>query len=194
MTAHGPNTLNWLVRKDARRFTCGTALNNRLFSRRVKLTIINTCIKPCITYGMEIWAPPPGTETALEMPVRNAMRTALGVPGGQSRTQYPVDLLHFDTAVRPVLSDARAAHVRYWQRVRTLPTLRLQRRALDMLPAPLIVHGCNACASGETKSWLLILSPPSRLPWLMCPPPRPRACNQSPGPPQLGYPTGTRME
>jgi hypothetical protein len=57
----------------------------------------------------------------------------LSIPDGEARTLYPVHLMHYDTAVRPFASDNRAAHVRYWQRVRMLPVSRLQHCALGML-------------------------------------------------------------
>ena len=83
---------------------------------------------------MEVWAPPDGhAAKALEAPLRCALRAALGVPVGEARTMYPVHLMHYDTAIRPFASDNRASHVRYWQRVRTLPASRLQRCALGML-------------------------------------------------------------
>lgn len=110
------------------------ALSNKYLSIRTKLAIINTCIKPCMTYGMEIWTPPPSWQQSLETPVRNAIRIALGIPKGPERSRYPSDLLHYDTAVRPVASDNIAAHVRYWNRIRNLPAVRPQRQALDMLP------------------------------------------------------------
>jgi hypothetical protein len=66
------------------------------------------------------------------MPLRHALRTALGIPGGIARSLYPVNLIHYDTAIRPIASENRAAHVRYWQRIRSMPESRLQRCALDM--------------------------------------------------------------
>ena len=109
-------------------------LRNRHISLPAKLAVITACIKPCVTYGMEVWAPPDGRPAkALEAPMRCALRTALGVPGGDARNLYPVHLMHYDTAIRPFASDNRAAHVRYWQRVRMMPASRLQHRALSML-------------------------------------------------------------
>jgi Reverse transcriptase (RNA-dependent DNA polymerase) len=110
-----------------------SVLRNPLLSLRSKLSVITACIKPCITYGMEVWAPPAAQRDSLEMPLRHALRAALGVPYGVARSHYPVDLMHYDTAVRPVASENRAAHVRFWQRVRTMPESRLQRRVFETL-------------------------------------------------------------
>jgi hypothetical protein len=110
-------------------------LRNNLLTLGTKLTVISACIKTPITYGMEVWAPrTTACAKALEVPLRRALRAALGVPSGEARALYPVDLMHYDTAVRTIASETRAAHVRYWQSVRSLPEARLQRVTLDMLP------------------------------------------------------------
>jgi hypothetical protein len=108
-------------------------LSNPYLLRQTKFTIIKTCIKPAITYGMEIWAPPPAMAGSLETPLRLAIRTALGIPYGAERRRYPVDLMHNDTAIRCLASDNKAAHVRFMLRVQHLPASRLQRHVLDML-------------------------------------------------------------
>ena len=127
----------------ARARACGYAalakwrgvLRNKLLTLGTKLTVISACVKTPITYGMEVWAPRTAAcAKSLEMPLRRALCAALGIPGGEARALYPVDLMHYDTAVRPIASENRAAHVRYWHRIRSLPETRLQRRALDMLP------------------------------------------------------------
>ena len=109
-------------------------LQNPHITMRAKLAIINSCIKPCMTYGMELWTPPRSILVSLEVPVRQALRAALGVPRGPGRARYPSALLHHDSAVRTLASDNRAAHVRYWSRVRHLPAGRLQQQTLAMLP------------------------------------------------------------
>ena len=110
-------------------------LRNNLLTLGTKLTVISACIKTPITYGMEVWAPrTTACAKALEVPLRRALRAALGVPSGEARALYPVDLVHYDTAVRTIASETRAAHVRYWQRVRSFPEARLQRVTLDKLP------------------------------------------------------------
>jgi hypothetical protein len=111
-----------------------SVLRNKRISLPAKLAVITACIKPCVTYGMEVWAPPGGQPAkALETPLRCALRAALGVPAGEARSLYPANLMHYDAAIRPFASDNRAAHVRYWQRVRMLPVSRLQHSALEML-------------------------------------------------------------
>ena len=110
-------------------------LRNKLLTLGTKLTVISACVKTPITYGMEVWAPRTAAcAKSVEMPLRRALRAALGIPGGEARAFSPVDLMHYDTAVRPIASETRAAHVRYWHRIRSLPETRLQRRALAMLP------------------------------------------------------------
>ena len=100
-------------------------LQNKRVDLHTKLAVITTCIKPCITYGMEVRAPPAGRPAeSLEKPLRDALRAAMGVPGGEARSLYSVNLMQYDAAIRSIGLDNKAAHVRFWQRVvgvRNLP-------------------------------------------------------------------------
>ena len=92
-------------------------LQNRRIPMKAKLCVIRSCIKPCITYGMELWAP--RNEQAysqLDKPVKWAMRTAMGIRHSR-RHHYLVDLLHYDLAIRPMRSENIAAHVRFRHRM-----------------------------------------------------------------------------
>jgi hypothetical protein len=48
-----------------------SVLRNKRLGLPAKLAVITACIKPCVTYGMEVWAPPNGQAAkALEAPLR----------------------------------------------------------------------------------------------------------------------------
>ena len=48
-----------------------STLRNTRVSLCAKLAIIQNCIKPCITYGMEVWAPRKDDKDLLEAPLRH---------------------------------------------------------------------------------------------------------------------------
>jgi hypothetical protein len=72
-----------------------------------KLHTIGTFIKPCITYGMEVWAPTdcnePSNACATRKPIRLAIRAALGISSGHLRRLYATDLLHGRWHSQPAL-------------------------------------------------------------------------------------------
>jgi endonuclease/exonuclease/phosphatase family metal-dependent hydrolase len=112
-------------------------LKNRRLHLATRLACININIKPCMTYGMEVWAPPERGAAAawakIERPLRKAVRMTLAVPRGIQNKQYASDILHLDTGIRPLRSDKDAAHLRYYHRLRCLPDTHAQRRTLNAI-------------------------------------------------------------
>ena len=86
-------------------------LKNKHMPMKAKRAIIQQCIKPCITYGMELWAPPSQNYyDKLDRPIKWAIRTALHIKH-RERQAFPIVLLHNDLAIRPMTSENKAAHI-----------------------------------------------------------------------------------
>jgi Reverse transcriptase (RNA-dependent DNA polymerase) len=92
-------------------------LKQPYLDRRLKLKIIDTMIKPCITYGMEVWAPPGALAKKLETPLHTAVRAAMSAPNNALRRLYSTALMLNDSGIRPIHSDNAAAHVRYAHKI-----------------------------------------------------------------------------
>jgi len=101
---------------------CKQILTNRLITRTAKFAVVRSVIKPCVTYGSELWQASAVPTRALEGPALAALRMALGIPRGAARSMYPVDLLHYDSAIR--LRCARACRVELIEADQTAPLAR----------------------------------------------------------------------
>ena len=109
-------------------------LRRPYLDRALKFRIINTIIKPTITYGMEVWAPPTiANAKAVDLPLKKAIRTALSVPE-HARALYPTVLLLHDSGIRATPSDNAAAHVRYTHKILRAPLAFLPRLVANSLP------------------------------------------------------------
>ena len=92
-------------------------LKNKHMPMKAKRAIIQQCIKPCITYGMELWAPPSQNYyDKLDKPIKWAIKTALHIKHHERRA-FPVVLLHNDLAIRPMTSENKAAHIKHAHRL-----------------------------------------------------------------------------
>ena len=110
-------------------------LQNSRLARHIKVRIISTFIKPCMTYGMEIWAPTTKADNrSLERPLTEAVRTLLGAPTGYGTTCCPVHLMLHDTNIASMESENKSHTIRYNQITQLLLDTRLQYKIHKMLP------------------------------------------------------------
>ena len=110
------------------------ALRHPYLDTHIKLRLINTCIKPCITYAMEVWTPPLQTGAKLETTLHRSLRAALSIPDDITKQLFPSDLLLHDSNIRHIRTDNAAAHIRYHFKLRNRPQGSLPSKALAALP------------------------------------------------------------